>query len=171
MQEWLERKIVRDRKKVWMVTGVLTLSDTHITLSSARQFGLGIGGAVPLLAAAGLLLPSGDLSVGADVGGERAEGEERRFKVPDEKVFEIQLSRIRLKRGSGNGAAVTLAGDKPKWVPSWNTRGYSYETQQDEAAEKDWENEEEEDFLEAEFGEDSDEEKNLMLQSDEVEGF
>lgn len=164
MQEWLKKRIMRDRKKVWMVTGVLTLSDTHITLSSSRRFGLGVGGAVPLLAAAGIPLPSADLAIGVDVRGERAEGQERSFRVPDEKVFEIQLSRIRLKRGKGSGTAA-LTGDKPKWVPHWDTRG--------SWADEEWESEEEEDFFEAGLGDDTDEDEyeELVLQSGDVEGL
>ena len=98
MQEWLEKRIVRDGKKVWLISGVLTLADTEIKLSSSRTFGIKLKGSVPLLAAARIPIPSGDLTVGAEVGVDRADGEKRSFKVPDEKVFKIQLSRIRLKR-------------------------------------------------------------------------
>ena len=120
---------------------------------------------MPLLTAAGIPLPSGDLTVGAEVGVDRADGEKRSFKVPDEKVFEIQLSRIRLKRGKGSGASRALKGEKPKWVPQWDTRGSWAE---DDEGVQDWESEEEEEFLEADFGEDSDEDEELMLQSGEV---
>lgn len=160
LQEWLEKRIA-DRKKVWMITGVLTLSDTHITLSSSRQFGLGVGGSVPLLAAAGIPLPSTDLSIGVDVRGEKAEGQERSFQVPDEKVFEFQLSRIRLKKGKGSGRAA-LTGDKPRWVPHWDTRG----SWADEVAQS----AEEEDIFEAGLGEDTDEDvyEDSLLQNGDV---
>lgn len=160
LQEWLEKRIV-DRKKVWMITGVLTLSDTKITLSSSRRFGLGVGGSVPLLAAAGIPLPSTNLSIEVDVCGERAEGQERSFQVPDEKVFEIQLSRIRLKKGKGSRTAA-LTGDKPKWVPHWDTRGSWTD---DEA-----QIEEEEDLFEASLGEDTEEDvyEESLLQNGDV---
>ena len=49
-------------------------------------------------------------------------------------------------------------------MPQWNTRGSLAE---DDEAVQDWESEEEEEFLEADFGEDSDEDEELMLQSGE----
>ena len=79
-----------------MITGVLTLADTEISVSSGRRFAVGAGGSVPLLAAMGAPVPSP-----LDPGGEDQnieDGNEISFKIPDEKVFEIQDREVKLHK-------------------------------------------------------------------------
>ena len=160
VQDWLERRINRDKKKVWMITGVLTLVNAERVTVSSKEFGVGLGGAAPVLAAAGVpvLLPG--LDVGADVRFQHDHGQGRVFGIPDEKVFEIQFTRVKLKSRKGESLREGLSlGSKPRWEPQWTSRSAKPIAEDDEDGEDDeYESEEELDVLEASLGDDSDDE-------------
>lgn len=98
VQDYLEKKINRDKKKVWLITGILTLADAKVSLFKSTSIGVGAGGSVPLLAAVGVPVPLNGLDPGAEVSVSREAENDRSFKVPNEKVFEIQFSQVKLAR-------------------------------------------------------------------------
>jgi hypothetical protein len=163
VQDWLEKKINRDKKKVWMITGILTLLDAERVTSKSKDFEIGVGGAVPVFAAAGVPAPLPGLDVSADVQLQHKHGYERAFAIPDEKVFEIQFTRVKLKSRKGESFRDGLhLGSKPRWEPQWALRSATYtENHGDNDDEGDYESEEEPEALEASLSDDSDDETSV----------
>ena len=52
---------------MWLITGVLTLLNAKRVTSSSKDFQIGAGGEVPVLAAAGVLVPLPGLDVSVDI--------------------------------------------------------------------------------------------------------
>lgn len=163
VQDWLEKKINRDKKKVWMITGVLTLLNAERVTSSSKDFEIGVGGTVPVLAAAGVPVPLPGLDVGADIRLQHKHSHERAFGIPDEKVFEIQFTRVKLKSRKGESLRDGLhLGSKPRWEPQWAFRSAAPAKSDDnDEDDGEYESDEEPEALEASLSDDSDEEASV----------
>ena len=151
VQDWLERKISRDKGKVWLITGMFTLSDAQVLMSNTNALE---GKAKAAGALTGMPNPLESQDVGTSVGQHAAEGHARSFTVHGERVFKIQYTRVTLRRRKRDAAdnGPQLA-SKPKWVPQWDLRGALMDEEEEE--EETYESEEE-DFFEAWFDDDSD---------------
>ena len=163
VQDWLEKKINRDKKKVWMITGVLTLLNAERVTSSAKDLGIGFGGEMPVLATTGAPLPLPGLDVGADIRLQHKHSHERAFVILDEKVFEVQYTRVKLKLRKGESLRDGLRlSSKPRWEPQWTSRSAA-PAKNDDNDEDDGEyvSEEESEALEVSLSDNSDEEASV----------
>lgn len=160
VQNWLEKKINRDKSKVWLITGVLTLLNAERITASSKNFEIGVGGKAPVLAAAGVPVSLPGLDVGADIHHQHQHGHERSFGIPDEKVFAIQFARVKLRFRKGSSLRDGLhLGSKPRWEQQWASR--SATPAQNDDSDGEYESEEEPETLEASLSDDSDDEASV----------
>jgi len=104
---WLERAAMRGRK-AYLVTGLQTLRDVDIDVDRSHTVGNGAGVQAPLLAAAGIPIPT-SLDPGAKAEYFRERGVKDTASVPDEKIYGVQYREIKLrKRDSSKPVAVSL---------------------------------------------------------------
>lgn len=171
VQEWLERVMYSLKKKVWMITDVLVLTNTKIRSVDQHTHSVGGGFEMPLLSIAGVPLPT-PLDPNAEASTSRDSSHERAVSVPERMVFAIQYSRVKLlkrKRSELAKASDYGLGSKATWTALWEMRGPSEEEQQrgyreesedddsDDAYDEDAELEDEDEVLfEVELADDSD---------------
>ena len=140
-RSWLERRIRREGQRVWLITGVLTLADTEVKILSGRRFAVGAGGSVPLLLAMGVPPLPSPLDPGANIKISNQGGEEISFKIPDEKVFEIQYREVKLHKRiltwSEAEEDYSLY-TKTRWEPMWDLRTGAGSGNEDEEEEEDY---------------------------------
>ena len=149
-----------------MITGVLILLNVERVTFSFKDVEIGVGGAVQVLAAAGVSVLLFGLEVGADIHLQHKHGHERAFGILDEKVFEIQFTRVKLKSRKGESLRDGLhLGSKPRWEPQWVFRSAapakSDDNDEDDGEYGSEEEPEEPEALEASLSDDSDEEASV----------
>lgn len=94
-QTWLERNIISLRKKVWMITDILVLTDAKIKSVDKHTHSVGGEVSAPIPSIAGVTIPTPlDPSVGATTA--RESSHERAVSVLEKLVFAIQYSQVKL---------------------------------------------------------------------------
>ena len=129
VQEWLERSMYSLKKKVWMITDILVLTNTKIRSIDQHTHSVGGGLEMPLLSIAGVPLPT-PLDPSAEATTSRDSSHERAVSVPERMVFAIQYSRVKLlkrKRSEVAKAPDYGLGSKATWTALWEMRGPSEE--------------------------------------------
>ena len=176
-QAWLERNIVSLGRKVWMITDILVLTDAKIKSVDKHTHSLGGDVSAPVLSIAGVAIPTPlDPSVGASTA--RDSSHEIAVSVPEETVFAIQYSQVKLlkrKRSELAKAADYGLRSKATWTPLWEMRGATEQRRIDSDEESDDEYDEEpepgeddEEVLEVALTDEGDEEE---LGDDASEGY
>ena len=123
---WLEEQIRVHRRRVWLITGILTLSDTQITVEEQKSFSLGAGATLSVLLPAGVPLPT-PLDPGVEAEIETSRGTHHGAKVPDERVFQVQYWEVKLngKRQSDVPIDFLRLKSKARWVQTIQFRSGS----------------------------------------------
>lgn len=173
VQEWLERTMYSLKKKVWMITDILMLTNTKIRSTDQHTHSVGGKLEMPLLSIAGVPIPS-PLDPSADATSSRDSSHERAISVPETMVFAIQYSQVKLlkrKRSEVSKASDFALGSKARWTALWEMRGPAGPESVDEDSydeySEDAESEDEvEEVFEVELADDSEDE---ILDDDDVD--
>ena len=110
---WLERAAMRGRK-TYLVTGLQTLTDASINDDHKRHFGTGAGLQAPLLAAAGVPVPT-PLDPSVTIGSSVSRDAKIKYEIPDEKIYSIQYREVRLRKGDAKEVLGAKLSSKTWW--------------------------------------------------------
>ncbi|MCJ1224401.1 hypothetical protein MMC12_001046 [Toensbergia leucococca] len=123
-RSWLERNIISLKKKVWMITDILVLTDAKIKSVDKHTHAVGGEISAPVLSIAGVTIPTPlDPSVGARTA--RDSSHERAVSVPEKMVFAIQYSQVKLLKRKRSEIVKTPdygLHSKATWTPLWEMR-------------------------------------------------
>lgn len=117
-QDWLERAI-RRRKSVYLVVGIKTLTDAHISKKVERL--VETGGAVQLSGAVSVAPTMGSISIKASQSKELDKG--TNSFAPGEQIYAVQYRKIEFSWFSSRGVGDAFPEDRNRWEVYLGVRG------------------------------------------------